>query len=205
MVSSHQLHHQLYETLRAYLLSERVTRIRLWVWVVVGILQSRSVQLQAIALMIPSAAQAAGRIMQVRRWLANRHLAAGALYAPLIREVLRAWRGRQLTLILDGTTVNRGRLQLIQCSLSHCYRALPVAWQVVPHTGGVRVATAGALLREVAALVGHSRRVTLVADRGFRDCEWARLCRSLGWNYILRVANNSTVYFESGRRCPIRQ
>src|SRR3954470_9749513 len=55
------------------------------------------------------------------------------------------------------------------------------------------------MLEHVATLLARSRRVTFLADHGFRDRDWARKCRSLDWNYIIRIANNITITFADGR------
>lgn len=44
----------------------------------------------------------------------------------------------------------------------------------------------------------RTRRVTFLADRGFRDRAWARTCTTLGWDYIIRIANNTTITLPGG-------
>jgi hypothetical protein len=39
----------------------------------------------------------------------------------------------------------------------------------------------------------YVKRVTLLADAGFRDCDWAQLCLDLGWNYAIRIACNTYI------------
>jgi hypothetical protein len=45
--------------------------------------------------------------------------------------------------------------------------------------------------------------VRFLADRGFRDCDWAQLCQKLGWYYDIRTANNTYVTLKDGRYCQI--
>ena len=47
------------------------------------------------------------------------------------------------------------------------------------------------------------RSVTCLADRGFRDHDWAQLCQQVGWNYRIRVARNTYLTYRSGLRCRI--
>lgn len=42
--------------------------------------------------------------------------------------------------------------------------------------------------------------MTFLADRGFRDCDWAQLCLEIGWHYVIRLANNTYVTLEDGRQ-----
>ena len=44
----------------------------------------------------------------------------------------------------------------------------------------------------------YVKRVTFVADAGFRDCDWAQLCQDLGWNYAIRIACNTYITFPDG-------
>jgi hypothetical protein len=44
----------------------------------------------------------------------------------------------------------------------------------------------------------YVKRVTLLADAGFRDCDWAQLCLDLGWNYAIRIACNTYITLPDG-------
>jgi hypothetical protein len=107
------------------------------------------------------------------------------LYDPLIREVLKPWKRREVTIILDGCFIRHKTLQMLRLSLSHCFRALPLAWEVVTSKGNVESEVCERMLRYVAELLTHTRRVTFLADRGFRGREWAKLCVALRWRYMI--------------------
>src|SRR5688500_13127675 len=62
-------------------------------------------------------------------------------------------------------------------SRSRTATALPLAWEVVPDKGNVELEGCKTMLEHVAKLVGRMRRVTFLADRGFRSREWAHLSR----------------------------
>jgi hypothetical protein len=173
-------------------------RLSVWVWVVVGLIQGQSVQLSEIANHIPGDTLAVGRVARVRRWLASKSITSRTLYQPLIEEVLRAWSGREVTIILDGCFIRHKALQILRVSLSHCYRALPLAWEVVTSQGNVELDVCATMLEHVARLLKPMRRITLLADRGFRSREWARKCCELKWDYIIRIANNTTITFPGG-------
>ena len=204
MGRSVELYQQLHTELQKYHTETHVRRLANWIWVIVGLLQGQSVHLSAIASAIPSLAQAAGRIAQVRRFLANVHVDVRAWYRPLIQQVLKAWQGRQLLVILDGTYVNGDKLQVLRFSLSHCYRAIPLCWQVLEHKGNVRAADCRALLDELVRLVGQDQRVTILADRGFRGRGWARAFRSRNWHYIIRLPINTRIGARKSKTRPAR-
>lgn len=198
MSSSQALYRQVHTKLRSLHPTLHLKRLAVWVWVVVGLIQSQSVHLSEIANHIPAEAEAAGRIMRVRRWLASRWIVSRDLYTPIIREVLQSWAGREVTIMLDGCFIRQKALQMLRLSLSHCYRALPLCWEVVTSKGNVELEVCDSMLDHVATLLKRTRRVTFLADRGFRDRTWARKCRTLGWDYIIRIANNTTITVPGG-------
>jgi hypothetical protein len=172
MSSSQQLYQQVFNKLRAAHPSLHLKRLNVWVWVIVGLIL----------------------------WLASKWIVSRQLYDPLIGELLKAWSGREVTIILDGCFVRHKALQMLRLSLSHCYRALPLGWEVVTTKGNVELEVCEKMLDYAATLLHSTRRVTFLADRGFRDRAWARKCRKLGWDYIIRIANNTTITFTDGRQ-----
>ncbi len=195
MSSSQALYTQVHAKLHALHPTLHLKRLAVWVWVVVGLIHSQSVHLSEIANHIPGDTGAAGRIMRVRRWLASRWIVSRELYTPIMREVLEPWSGREVTIMLDGCFIRHKTLQILRVSLSHCYRVLPLAWEVVTNKGNVELNVCDTMLDEVAKLLKRTRRVTFLADRGFRDRAWARKCRTLEWGYIIRIATTTTIIY----------
>jgi hypothetical protein len=185
MSSSQELYNRVSTKLQTLHPTMHLKRLTVWVWVVVGLIQGQSVQLSEIANHIPGETQAAGRIMRIRRWLASKSIVSRTLYQPLIEQVLEPWAGREVTIMLDGCFIRHKALQILRVSLSHCYRAIPLAWEVVTSNGNVELEVCEAMLEHVAKLIGRLRRVTFLADRGFRSRDWARKCRELDWDYII--------------------
>ncbi|MEP7190293.1 MAG: hypothetical protein ABI901_13970 [Roseiflexaceae bacterium] len=70
-----------------------------------------------------------------------------------------------------------------------------LAWEVVTNKGNAEVEVCDAMLDHRATLLKRTRRVIFLANCGFRDRAWACKCRMLGWNYIIRIANNTTITF----------
>lgn len=205
MSSSLLLYARLFETLRTAHPTVRITQLSNWIWIVVGVIQAQSVHLSQIAQHVPSPAQASGRIAQVRRWLANPRVEVTALYEPLIQAVLQAWGGKPVFIILDGCLVNHAQLQYFRLSLSHCFRAVPLAWLVVKGKGLIQMEACAPMLTQTANLLAPVGSVTFLADRGFRDTDWATECLKHGWNYLIRIANSTCVELPDGRSVPIDQ
>lgn len=199
MSISQELYTKVFTKLRTVHPEPHLKRVANWVWVIVGLILSHSVHLSQIAQHIPSQAQAAGRIAQIRRWLSNRFINVPDFYRPLIREALQGWAHKDVFVILDGCSVNHDALQFFRLSLSHCFRAIPLTWLVVTGPGLITVEKCEALLKEGAQLLRHVATVTFLADRGFRDKDWAAKCRKLCWDYGLRIANNTGVTLADGQ------
>jgi len=203
MSISEELYTRVFTKLRAVHPEPHLKRITNWVWVIVGLILSQSVHLSQIAQHIPSEAQAAGRIAQVRRWLSNTFIDVADFYRPLIMEALQGWAHKDVFIILDGCSVNHDALQFFRLSLSHCFRAIPLTWLVVEGPGNIAAEKCECLLNEAAQLLRHVATVTFLADRGFRSKEWAKKCLKLAWNYGIRVANNTGLTLADGQMLAI--
>ena len=157
MSSSHELYNQLFAKLRPLHPTLHLKRLAVWVWVVVGLIQSRSIHLSEIANYIPDDTAAVSRIARIRRWLVSGWVVSRTLYQPIICEVIEAWNGREVSIILDGCFIRHKTLQILRVSLSHCYRALPLAWEVVTTKGNVELEVCAEMLDHVATLRADRR------------------------------------------------
>ena len=160
MSISDELYTRVFTKLRAVHPEPHLKRIANWVWIIVGLILSQSVHLSQIAQHIPSDAQAAGRIAQVRRWLKNQFIDVPAFYRPLITEAVQAWAAQEVFVILDGCWVNHEALQFFRLSLSHCFRTIPLTWLTVKGPGLITVEKGEALLMEAAQLLRPMASVT---------------------------------------------
>ncbi len=57
-----------------------------------------------------------------------------------------------------------------------------------------------AMLNHVACLLQPVASVTLLADRGVRDRDWAPHWCTFGWHDLMRIATTTTVTLPDGRR-----
>jgi hypothetical protein len=173
MSSSQEVYTRIAEKLQRVHPNLHWRRLSPWIWFIVGLIHGPSVHRSQLALHIPVGGAIPGRMARLRRWLANDAIEPRTLYDPLIREVLQPWRHREVTTMLDGCFIRHKTLQMLRLSPSPCFRALPLAWEVVTSKGHVATEVCARMLRSVAELLQPTRRVTLLADRGFRGREWA--------------------------------
>ncbi len=199
MSSSEQVYNRLVSRLQALVPVSNRKQLVNWAWIAVAIFQAKSVALSQIAVFLPGCARAESRITRLRRWLSNRQRSVWALYRPLLVQVLAPFAGQAVDVVLDGTLVFGDRMQIFRLSLVHKNRAIPLVWKVIAGKGNTRVSQLEGMLRQAAEVLNESvDSVRLLADRGFRDHQWATLCLSLGWHYVLRLPVNTWVHLPQG-------
>lgn len=206
MSSSDELYQRLIGTMGTLVSVKHIAELKNWIWIVVGILQSESIALSKIATYIPGETQAESRVTMIRRWLKNFHVDVWSFYKPVLEHALEDWTSGSANLILDGVMVGGDRWQILRLSLEHGHRAIPIGWVVVPGTGIPSVEKLEKMLSRAAEFLRpRVKEVRFLADRGFRDCDWAQLCQKLGWHYDIRTANNTLVTLKDGRCCSIAE
>jgi hypothetical protein len=116
---------------------QRITQVRNFVWLIVGIFESRSVCLSRIAGKIPGDAKLVSTTRRLSRLLANPTIRVREWYEPIAREWLETQFRclGEIRLIVDGTKIGFGHQLLIVC-LAYRKRAIPIAWTWVKHVRG---------------------------------------------------------------------
>lgn len=206
MSSCQELYNRLTETICETVEVSNRKQLTNWIWIVVGLLLGNSPALSQIATYWPMKTEAESRVTLIRRWLKNFRVEVWAFYQPILAQVFKGWQAVEAFIILDGVMVFGDRWQIFRLSLQHGCRAIPLAWVVMEAKGVTQVDKLEAMLKRVAKFLRHRVKwVTFLADRGFRDCDWAQMCLKLQWNYAIRVTCNTWVTWEDGRACRIDQ
>lgn len=203
--SSYELYDRVSQTLTG-VMSEQVSNIKQvtnLIWLVVAVINGKSIALSQLANLLPGVAEAQSRVTRIREWLKNSHVDVWTLYQALLVHVLADWSDPMTTisLIVDGTMVFGDRLQIFRLSLAHGNRAIPLVWIVVPGTGLVQAERLRPMFAQAAAFLASTTgaaRIILLADRGFRDHDWAMLCQELGWSYRIRIVRNIHIQLRTG-------
>lgn len=194
MSSSQELYNQLNEKLRELVHVKNSKQVTNWIWIVVGILQSDSCNLSKAANFLPMATKVESRVTLMRRRLMNSNVKVWSFYKKVLDHVFLGWSNVEATIILDGAMLFGDRWQVFRISLLHGGRAVPLAWTVIEGKGLVKVNKLKSVLEKVQRfLKEHVKEVLFLADAGFRDCDWAQVCKELGWNYGIRIACNTYI------------
>src|SRR4030066_1881045 len=175
---------------------QRITQIRAFVWLMVGIYLSRSVCLSKVAGKIPGEAKLTSITRRFSRLLDNPAIRVRAWYEPIARQWLQAQFHSlgEIRLIVDGTKVGFGHHLLIVC-LAYRKRAIPIAWTWVKHVRGH--STAGkqlALLAYVRQLLPKGAVVFVVGDCEFGPVEVLRELDRWHWFYVLRQKSDTCIW-----------
>jgi len=175
---------------------QRITQVRNFVWLIVGIFQSRSVCLSRIAGKVPGPAKLLSMTRRLSRLLANPAIRVREWYEPIARE----WLARQFSclgeirLIVDGTKIGCGH-QLLIVSLAYRKRAIPIAWTWVKHIRGHSSTPKPlALLAYVRKLIPKGATVFIVGDREFGAVAILRQLDQWRWFYVLRQKGDTLVF-----------
>ena len=134
---TNSLYHTWFQQIRELRPGQRITQVRNFVWLMVGIHQSRSVYLSRIAGKIPGTAKLLSTVRRLSRLLDNANIRVREWYAPIARQWLEAQFRHlgEIRLIVDGTKIGFGHQLLIVC-LAYRKRAIPLAWTWVKHVKG---------------------------------------------------------------------
>ena len=177
---------------------QRITQIRNFVWLIIGIYQSRSVNLSRVAGKIPGKAILLSIIRRLSRMLDNPAIRLRDWYAPIARQWLEAQVKHlgEIHLKVDGTKIGFGHQLLIVCQ-AYRKRAIPLAWTWVKHVKGHSSASKHlALLAYVHILIPLGSVFFLVGNHEFGSVAVLRQLDRWHWFYVLRQEADSGVWFD---------
>lgn len=178
---------------------ERITRLKTFAWVAVGMLLSRSVHLSHIAKKIPGDAKNPSKTRWVRRFFDNSAIRVREWYEPVARDLLEhiVEQGWEVRLIADGTKVGSGH-QLLMVALAYRRRAIPIAWTWVRSARGhSSSAKQRALLAYVETLLPAGANVIFVGDSEFGSVPLIQWMERRKWGYAVRQRGSVRVKLQN--------
>jgi len=159
------------------------------IWMVVGMVYSRSVSLPKVAESAPvNQIQLESRVERFERLLRCVKLEVLEVLKPVATTVLKHLsRFGPLMILMDRTMIN-DTLNLLYVAVSFGGRALPLGWVVVPHEGNSDWALQQQLLGWLRQCLPAGAEVYIVADREFHSIHLARWIRTqMKVHFVLRV------------------
>jgi hypothetical protein len=181
-----ELYHTFGQMLSRLRPGERITRMRNFSWLLLGLYESRSVHLSKVADKIPGKACLPSVTRRMRRLLDNPALRVRAWYKPIAQGIIQRLAGGEIRLIVDGSKVGFGH-QLLLVAIAYRRRAIPLAWTwVKSRRGHSTVHKQKALLSYIHSLIPATSNVLLVGDAEFGAVGVLKLLQAWHWQYVLR-------------------
>ena len=165
------------------------------IYLVVGLILGRDVQLAKIAEQVNYEYKESSLEDRFRRFVANHNVAVAVTFSIFIKLMLRGLDGDQpLVLSIDSSKTGGNCLTLL-VSVTYKSRALPLCWVTFKGKKGHSSQQVQLTLLEVVkTLVADYPQVILLGDGEFDGSEVvAWLAAQPGWQYVCRTANDTRV------------
>ena len=194
-MSTNHLYDTWYAEMRELRPTEHTSRLRSFVWLVVGLFLAQSVHVGKIGKKIPGPATNKSKERRVQRILDNPAIRVRRWYAPWVTAILAQIGAHDLPvrLLVDGSKVGFGH-QLLMVAVAYRRRAIPVAWTWVKGSRGHSSSWKQlALLDYVRSLIPAGTAVSVVGDSEFGAIPVLKWLDKTGWHYVLRQKGNHLV------------
>ena len=193
MPNNRHTYHKTLQQLRQWLPQERITRLRNMALLLLGLQLSGAVHLPLIVRKWPLPGKIPSLTNRLRRFLDNRHVSVRDWYHPLAQQLVQAFAGKEIRLIIDCTKVGFN-YRLMTIAIAYKKRALPLVWSV--HKGRKGHVTVGEqlkLFRYVATLLPQDSQVWVMGDAGFESVHLLCWLRCQGWSFVTRQSGRTLV------------
>lgn len=191
MPTSH-LYDSTRHALARHLSDARATQLDTLAYVLVGITQSVSAQLGAIARAMPLDTRQVIKEQRLRRFLDNDRLTQGVHYQPLVQAALTGLHRQRVHVLIDRVLL-RNTQNVLVVSIGFRRRSIPLAWSVLEHRGKSNRTDQQTLLTQALALLPAGVRVTVHGDSEFRSWELFTWLRAHGADVFLGIQGNTYV------------
>ena len=203
VMPNNHLHGTLQRLLAQLRPAERITRLRNWSWLLVGLCLSRSVHLSKIANKVPISATLPSITRRLSRLLDNAAIRVRDWYEPIARSLLEraaaaaAAQGGEIRLIVDGSKVGFD-YRLLMVSIAYRRRAIPVAWSWIKSQKGhsssyKQRALLGYVRRLMPDGAAAAPRVLVLGDSEFGAIATLEQLEEWGFYYVIRQKSSLLV------------
>jgi hypothetical protein len=180
-------------TLATRLPQVRASQLDTLAVVLVGITQSVSAQLSAIARAMPLDTTQDAKEQRLRRLLDNERITQADHYQPIAQAALSGLKGQRVNLLIDRVLL-RDHHNILVVSIGFRRRSIPLAWKALDHRGASGLIDQQDLLTQALALLPEGVRVMVHGDSEFRNQALFHWLREQGHDVMLGVTGGTTVY-----------
>lgn len=193
------LYRQLHEQLSQWIRPKDRRHLTVFAEIIAAILLSQSACMSHwLPFLSHRSCQGRSHLERLSYFLANPEITAEIFYVPILKQLLQAWAGEAMTLVLD-TSVLWDEYCLIQVCLAWGGRSIPLAHQVIEHQSAtVSFEDYCPVLESVKALLPAQAKVLFLADRGFEHGDLIRWLNQASWDWAIRAKCDLLIGLEKG-------
>jgi len=173
-------------SLRNALPTARDSQIDTLALAMVGVVVSGSSAIGRIAQAMPLDTTQEGKEQRLERLVTNVRITPEHHFEPVARTALQGLRGQRVSLIIDRLLLRHGQ-NILVVSAAFRRRSIPLAWQVLDHTGASALADQQPVLKTALALLPERVRVTVHGDSEFRSQALYHWLRDQGCDVMLGI------------------
>lgn len=189
-----QLYHKVLHQLCQWLPSSRITRARNLALLIVGLCLGSGIHLATVVSEWPLPGKEPSLVNRLRRFLDNQGVTVRQWYQPLLLDILAAFAGKELRLVIDSTKVGFNH-RLLVIGLAYRKRTLPLAWSVHEGRRGHTSAQAQIeLFEQIRWLIPAEARVWVMGDTEFESVPLLHWLRRRDWHFVIRQRGSTKVY-----------
>ena len=174
------------------------SRLQTLSWLIIGVINARTVNLSHVASQFAGAAQVSSSYRRLQRFFQHVQPDGDWLAVAVVKlmKIRPPW-----VLCLDRTNWKIGRRDVNILMLAVATRRLriPLMWPVLDKAGSSNQRERVALMRRYLALFGPRSIAWLLADREFIGGQWIEFLLKNNIMFAIRVKENSTIRLDDGR------
>jgi len=144
---------------------------------------------------------------QIRRMENDPGISAETCFNSLVRQLLLVGKPQELLLILDPT-LQEDRIVMVSVNIWYRGRTLPLCWTTWPANRPLKGARfwerISTLLLQAKQILPQPIRITCVADREFGTPAFTDILEKLGWNWVVRVQDQTLCQDRQGKVSRVR-
>ncbi len=179
------------------------SRLETLSWLIIGLVNARTVNLSHLASQCPGSAQVNSSYRRLQRFFQYVRLEGDWLALAVVKLLkLRApW-----VLCLDRTNWKIGRhdVNILMLAIATQRVRIPLMWTVLDKAGTSNQDERIALMRRYLALFGSGSIAWLLADREFIGGRWMKFLLENNVLFAIRVKENSVIRRQDGRRFQLK-
>jgi len=173
--------------------TERITRLRNMALLIMGLQLSRAIHMALIVRKWPVRGKEPSLVNRLRRFLDNPRVKVREWYQPLAIDLVQAFAGQQIRLVIDCTKIGFN-YRLLMIGLAYKKRTLPLVWSI--HRGSKGHTTVQEqlkLFKEVRQLLPKEAEVWVLGDTEFQSAHLLGWLRRQGWHFVIRQQGRNKV------------